>query len=230
MSTVFCSQDTRATAAGARLRLSWPDAGDGAEYLVFGGNRFDFVPEPFAEDEIVALRGPAITLRRPNKNLVATTAQPRIELDPAFRFYRVIAPRRSALRPRRSHRHATRARGPAAAGHRAPGSLASRGRHRRAPGHGNAAPLISLVPWQASKHPARAKFSILNRNDAVGATREVARVAPAPSRVASPAPSPGRAGGAYRLVGRVAPGVCRRGAGNNTRSACASQAQLHRSG
>ena len=77
----------------------------------------------------------------------------------------------------------------------------------------------------------------LSRNDAVGATREVARVAPAPSRVASPAPRPGvpveRTVGwaaSHRLVGRVAPGVCRRGAGNNTRGACATQAQLHRSG
>lgn len=86
-----------ATAAGAKLRLSWPDAGTGAEYLVFGGNRLDFVPEPYAEDEIVALRGQDVTQRRPNKNLVATVAKPEIELDPAFRFYRVIARRAGVL-------------------------------------------------------------------------------------------------------------------------------------
>ena len=86
-----------ATVAGAKLRLSWPDAGAGAEYLVFGSNRLDFVPEPFAENEIVALRGQDVTQRRPNKNLVATVAKPEIELDPAFRFYRVIARRAGVL-------------------------------------------------------------------------------------------------------------------------------------
>lgn len=86
-----------ASIAGTKLRLSWPDAGAGAEYLVFGSNRLDFVPEPFADEEIVAMREQAIEQRRPNRNLVATVAVPTIELEPAFRFYRVIARRNGVL-------------------------------------------------------------------------------------------------------------------------------------
>jgi hypothetical protein len=86
-----------ANIAGAKLRLSWPDAGAGAEYLIFGSNRLDFVPELFAEDEIVAMREQVIEQRRPNKNLVATVAKPGIELEPAFRLYRVIARRDGVL-------------------------------------------------------------------------------------------------------------------------------------
>ena len=83
--------------AGAKLRLAWPDAGAGAEYLVFGSNRLDFVPEVLADEEIVALRGPEIAQHRPNRNLVATVREPTVELTPAFRFYRVIARRSGVL-------------------------------------------------------------------------------------------------------------------------------------
>jgi hypothetical protein len=76
--------------SGNRLRLSWPDAGVGCEYLIFGSNRLDFLPEPFAAEEIVKLRDQAIEESRPNKNLVATVAKPEIEFEPTFRFYRVI--------------------------------------------------------------------------------------------------------------------------------------------
>ena len=82
---------------GAKLRLAWPDAGAGAEYLVFGSDRLDFVPEVLADEEIVALRGLEITQRRPNRNLVATVREPAIELVPACRFYRVIARRAGVL-------------------------------------------------------------------------------------------------------------------------------------
>ena len=88
---------TAAKVAGGRLRLSWPDAGAGAEYLVFGSNRLDFLPELFAADEIVALRNAGVTASRPNKNLLATVTKPEIELDPAFHFHRVITRRAGAL-------------------------------------------------------------------------------------------------------------------------------------
>ncbi len=87
----------KATVIGAKLRVTWPDAGEGAEYLVFGSNRLDFLPEPFAAEEIVAMRGPVIEQHRPNKNLVATVTKPEIELEPAFRFYRVITRRGGVL-------------------------------------------------------------------------------------------------------------------------------------
>lgn len=80
-----------------RLHLSWPSAGEGCDYLVFGSNRLDFLPELFAADEIVKLREVVVEETKPNKNLVATVATPEVELEPAFRFYRVIARRGNAL-------------------------------------------------------------------------------------------------------------------------------------
>jgi hypothetical protein len=80
-----------------RLRLAWPDAGVGCEYLIFGSNRLDFLPEPFAAEEIVAMRNQGVEQSRPNKNLVATVIKPEIELEPAFRFYRVITRRDGIL-------------------------------------------------------------------------------------------------------------------------------------
>ncbi len=81
---------------GSRLRLTWPDAGPGCEYLLFGSNRLDFLPEPYATKEIVRLRNQAIEESRPNKNLITVLAKPEFELDPEFRFYRVIT-RRSGI-------------------------------------------------------------------------------------------------------------------------------------
>ena len=86
-----------ATVAAGKLRLAWPDAGAGAEYLVFGSNRRDFLPEPFADEEIVAMREQTVELVRPNKNLIAVVAEPHIELEPTARFYRVIARRAGVL-------------------------------------------------------------------------------------------------------------------------------------
>jgi hypothetical protein len=87
----------QASVIGNRLRLTWPSGGDGCEYLVFGSNRLDFLPELFAADEIVRMRNQGIEETRPNKNLVATVEKPEIELEPAFRFYRVITRRGEML-------------------------------------------------------------------------------------------------------------------------------------
>jgi len=87
----------QAVVAGTKLRLTWPDAGKGCEYLVFGSNRLDFLPEPFAKEEIVVLRNQGVEKTRPNKNLIATVTKPEIELDASFRFYRVIVRRGEVL-------------------------------------------------------------------------------------------------------------------------------------
>lgn len=86
-----------ATLAGDRLRLTWPDAGADCEYLVFGSHRLDFLPEPFASEEIIAMHNQGIEQSRPNKNLVAVVKKPEIEFEPAFRFYRVITSRAGVL-------------------------------------------------------------------------------------------------------------------------------------
>jgi hypothetical protein len=78
-----------AAVPGGGVRLSW--VGVAEEYLVFGSNRADFVPENLAGEEIVAMEHAKVTEKRPNRNLVATVKGPEIELQVLHRFYRVIA-------------------------------------------------------------------------------------------------------------------------------------------
>ena len=85
------------TAVRGKLRLTWPGAGSSAEYLVFGSNRRDFLPEVFSTEEIVTMREQGIEQTRPNKNLIATVATPEIEFTPGFQFYRIITRREEAL-------------------------------------------------------------------------------------------------------------------------------------
>jgi hypothetical protein len=76
--------------SGRQLILSWPDAGPDAEYLVYGSQRLDFIPEHYASEEVVRMRNRKVEELRPNKNLVAVVRQPRIELDAKHPFYRVV--------------------------------------------------------------------------------------------------------------------------------------------
>jgi hypothetical protein len=82
---------------GAQLHLTWPSGGEGCEYLVFGSNRLDFLPGPYATEEIVVMRDRGIEQSRPNKNLIVTVTKPELEFAPAFRFYRVITRRDGVL-------------------------------------------------------------------------------------------------------------------------------------
>lgn len=75
-----------------RVRLTWnPAPPAGVEYLVFGSNRLDFVPEIFSATEIISCDRFKVTASRPNKNLLGTTSSASMELVPQHRFYRVIA-------------------------------------------------------------------------------------------------------------------------------------------
>jgi hypothetical protein len=74
---------------GGHVRLSW--AGIADEFLVFGSNRADFVPEIFTREEVVAMEGTSVTNKRPNENLIEKVASTEIEFRPQYRFYRVIA-------------------------------------------------------------------------------------------------------------------------------------------
>jgi hypothetical protein len=87
----------KATVADGRLRLAWPSAGEGAEYLVFASDRLDFIPEVFADEEIVAMREQTVELVRPNKNQIAAVTESHIEMEPTARYYRIIARRAGAL-------------------------------------------------------------------------------------------------------------------------------------
>ncbi len=62
-------------------------------FLVFGSNRRDFMPHIFHRTEITAMEDGNVSESRPNRNLLATTAQLRAEIDARFRYYRIIAKR-----------------------------------------------------------------------------------------------------------------------------------------
>ena len=68
-----------------------------ADNCVFGSNRLDFLPAPYAADEIGTLRNQRVEQSRPNKNLIAEVAKPEIELEATCRFYRVITRRAGIL-------------------------------------------------------------------------------------------------------------------------------------
>lgn len=84
-------------AGGDFVRLAWNSNAKNAEYLIFGSNRRDFVPQIFSDTEIVAMDHSKVTEQRENKNLVATTKQFEHEFVPKHRFYRIIARNGEAL-------------------------------------------------------------------------------------------------------------------------------------
>ncbi len=80
---------------GGGVRLSWIGIAD--EYLVFGSNRLDFLPDVFGAEEIVGMQQKSVTLKRPNQNLVATVKVAEVELTSLHRYYRVIAKKGGSL-------------------------------------------------------------------------------------------------------------------------------------
>ena len=74
-----------------KLRLAWKGA-DAEEYLIFGSNRLDFLPEIYAPDDIVSMVHVRPEQTRPNKNLIHTVrGTSAAEFFPTTRFHRVIA-------------------------------------------------------------------------------------------------------------------------------------------
>ncbi len=84
-------------AGGDFVRLSWKSNAKGADYLVFGSNRRDFMPEIFSETEVVAMDHSKVTDQRENKNLITTVKELECEFVPKHRFYRIIARNGEAL-------------------------------------------------------------------------------------------------------------------------------------
>lgn len=84
-------------APDGRVRLTWKSADEAKEYLVFGSNRLDFMPEIFAQEEIIALDHLKITSSRKNQNLLGTTKTKFWDFTPQHRYYRVIAKDGDAL-------------------------------------------------------------------------------------------------------------------------------------
>ena len=88
--------DLAAEKIGARLRLNWQSVASDCEYLIFGSNRRDFVPEIYAETEIVAMDHLKILKERANENLVTKTTETSAEFVPEHRFFRVVAKKGTA--------------------------------------------------------------------------------------------------------------------------------------
>jgi hypothetical protein len=81
-----------------KVKLTWRhEGGDGADYLIFGSNRIDFIPELYTGVEVVQLMNREVLSSRPNKNLIATTKNSFYELQDQYPFYRIVAKRGKAL-------------------------------------------------------------------------------------------------------------------------------------
>ena len=78
--------------ADGRLLLELKPLPEAEQFLVFGSNRLDFVPEIYSAIEPVEMRNGKLVKSRSNQNLLATNAGLQIVL-PAYRFYRVVARR-----------------------------------------------------------------------------------------------------------------------------------------
>jgi len=79
------------------VELRWQAPADATEYLVFGSNRLDFVPEIYAPDEVVKMQKLQVVESRPNKNLLGTARGSSVKLAASCRFYRVVAKRGRAF-------------------------------------------------------------------------------------------------------------------------------------
>lgn len=83
-------QQAKVTAlAENRVRVEWSGAAE--EFIVFGSNRLDFLPEVFAEEEILAMNHVVVEKSQPNKNLLIKTTSTLVELPVSCRFLRVVA-------------------------------------------------------------------------------------------------------------------------------------------
>jgi hypothetical protein len=92
--TPFLKMATLLSNGSAELRWRAPE--QGVEYLVYGSNRIDFLPDIYSDEEICAMRNLAVEKTRPNKNLLVITSANSCVV-PAFRFYRIISRRGSVL-------------------------------------------------------------------------------------------------------------------------------------
>lgn len=79
-----------------KMRIIWP-AETGVEYLVFGSNRIDFVPEVFTDTEIVKLAHITVMETRKNQNLIGTTTSGEFVVEPKHRYFRIIGRKAGAL-------------------------------------------------------------------------------------------------------------------------------------
>ena len=81
------------------IELRWDRTSEECEYLVFGSNRLDFLPELYASEEIVRMRKLQVVESRPNQNLFATTRNQAAAVGAKHRYFRVIAKRGNCLSP-----------------------------------------------------------------------------------------------------------------------------------
>lgn len=72
-----------------RVRLQW--RGSGEAFAIFASNRLDFLPDLYADEQIVSMRGLEVKAKRPNQNRVAVVQENALEFAPTGRYLRVIA-------------------------------------------------------------------------------------------------------------------------------------------
>ena len=74
------------------IKVSWDgESSEGLEYLVFGSNRLDFVPDIYVEKQINRMTDVTVEEDSINKNLIMVTLKNYCVLDDKNLFYRIIA-------------------------------------------------------------------------------------------------------------------------------------------
>lgn len=85
------------SSGGGHVSLTWKAPNKGAQYIIFGSNRRDFMPDIFADTEIVEMDSLKVTKDRVNKNKVGETNTTELDFMPQHRFYRIVAKGGNAL-------------------------------------------------------------------------------------------------------------------------------------
>jgi hypothetical protein len=72
--------------------LTWTgDSSPTTEYLIFGSNALDFIPEVYSDKQVNALCRSAILASEPNHNFLLATSQCQMTGDAPYSYYRIIA-------------------------------------------------------------------------------------------------------------------------------------------
>ena len=80
------------------IKVSWDgESSDGLEYLIFGSNRLDFIPDIYVEKQTNRMTDGIVEDASINKNLLMTTSEKYCVLDDKNLFYRIIARRDSSF-------------------------------------------------------------------------------------------------------------------------------------
>ncbi|MCP4683295.1 MAG: glycosyltransferase family 39 protein [Desulfobacterales bacterium] len=75
-----------------KVKLHWYGAKEkNTEYLIYGSNRLDFIPDIYCELEITEMVNGEVLKSRPNRNFILSTREHSCTFSKCFNFYRIVA-------------------------------------------------------------------------------------------------------------------------------------------